>query len=503
MLLSRKLLFYQNLFPREYFVPGSYDSVMIPGSYEILIRAAGGAGGFSGGTSNDGYCHAGLGGAGGSGKLTRIIITVQNVTTATVYVGSKGVTSGDGYNGGEGGAGGSNYGGKGGGAGKPSYVFLNNMLYSAESGSGGGGGGGPSWRGRNANGGGGGGGGGYYKVIQTNGNATAKRNIDIVIKTVDGVNILKELSDPSTEFSFLQIPSGDSLYEGKTYYNDVDLTSIGGYHIYYTYIIDSILPDGSIVMSGDVESNGTINHFGPGTITNAWSRDVIIQSVAGKKGADYNNDAAGNNGTTGNTAEFPKLYSGGGGPGVGKGGSNGAKGGGASGGSGGDAGNHSDARSGGGGGAAAGSPNGFGGGGSYNNDGGTQRGGGDASNTGTTPIDTTSENALYGITGDYGTGGTTATEGKDGFVVIRQIFIISEVINLGLVEITSRPFETDDAGSITGTVDESDDAGAITGTVDESDDAGIIYEQIPATSTWNLGSITDSVTETKNCGNII
>ena len=489
MLLSRKLLFYQNQFPREYFIPGEYFSTMLPGTYEIIIRGAGGAGGVNGGASNVGS--GGIGGAGSSGSLTRVILSVQNVTTATVYVGEKGTLSGDNYNGGTGGAGGSGgAGGIGGGGGKPSYILINNSLFDAESGSGGGGGGGCGrGDGRNADGGGGGGGGGRYKIQRSTYSITAKRNIQLNWATVDGTNIIKEVTDPVSEGLTLEIQTGEELYVGKTWVRSDSM--VGD----YTYTLDNILPNGDIVLSSSRSIDNAV--FGPSTISNTWTNDIILKSIAGKKGADYNNGGNGINGTAGNTAEFPNVFSGGGGAGYGHAGSNGAYGGGASGGSGGDAGNHSGRSAGSGGGGAGGDTNAGGG------TSGSSRPGGSGSNSNATPVDTTSENALYGITGDYGTGGTTATEGKDGFVVIRQVFIVGEIINLGLVQITSVPSITDNAGDITGTIEESDDAGAITGAVEDTDSAGSIYEQIPATSIWNLGSITDSVTETKNCGSII
>jgi len=126
---------------------------------------------------------------------------------------------------------------------------------------------------------------------------------------------------------------------------------------------------------------------------------------------------AGTPGVQGNITDFPTITSGAGASGNGAGGYDGASGGGASGGGGGrGTGNDSSSRGGGGGGGASGCLDAGGG------------AGGTGKNTGgagyhhhTTPTDTTYENALYGITGNYGTGGTPDANGTDGFVAVRRI----------------------------------------------------------------------------------
>lgn len=143
--------------------------------------------------------------------------------------------------------------------------------------------------------------------------------------------------------------------------------------------------------------------------------NINILSVPGKQGAPALNNVSGVNGTAGNTADYPSLRSGGGAPGYSADGSSGASGGGASGGSGGTTGNNQTASSGGGGAGAGGSDKAGGGGATAG-----ARPGSAASNHFTTPVDTTAENAEYGIIGNYGMGGTSATAGKDGFVLITR-----------------------------------------------------------------------------------
>lgn len=154
-----------------------------------------------------------------------------------------------------------------------------------------------------------------------------------------------------------------------------------------------------------------------------------ISSVAGKTGGNGGVRTAGDatmtnpqNGTAGNTTEFPSLRSGYGAGGNGVSGGNGASGGGASGGGGGyGTGNSTSSRGGGGGGGAPGSTEAGGGCGGigYTN-------GNNGSNYYSDPIDITSENAPYGVNGNYGRGGkggtnVAPTNGGSGFVLIQRI----------------------------------------------------------------------------------
>lgn len=169
--------------------------------------------------------------------------------------------------------------------------------------------------------------------------------------------------------------------------------------------------------------------------------------------------AAGTPGVQGNITDFPSVYSGAGGSGNGSGGYAGASGGGASGGGGGRGnGNHSGARGGGGGAGAGGCLDAGGGAG------GTGAAGGAAGyNHHTTPTDTTAENAQYGVTGNYGTGGGPNAAGTRGFVLIRRIgrhIIPDEII---------------DCEQISGTVEQTIDLGLVIETISSYLDCGRIY----------------------------
>ncbi len=115
---------------------------------------------------------------------------------------------------------------------------------------------------------------------------------------------------------------------------------------------------------------------------------------------------------------------------------------------------------------------------------------------------------ISGSGGSGGNGGSSPTDGNrgyDGAIYIKQIGTIepiTEVINCGYI-ITTDPESIDDAGTITGTVSETDDAGAIIGTVSSSDDAGSILTPTVIDLIWDLGLVTDSVTETKELGDVI
>lgn len=142
--------------------------------------------------------------------------------------------------------------------------------------------------------------------------------------------------------------------------------------------------------------------------------------AGGGRGAGY--DPKAQNGIQGHTYIFPQVYSGAGGDGnepnaTMKVGGAMAAGSGASGGGGGNSkGNHGSARAGGGGGGAGGSPDAGGGtGGSGNVDGGW------AYNVHSSPNDTYSENAAYGVNNNYGIGGGVNQNGSQGFVQIRKI----------------------------------------------------------------------------------
>lgn len=188
--------------------------------------------------------------------------------------------------------------------------------------------------------------------------------------------------------------------------------------------------------------------------------DTTIQAVNGQPGAGGGSgyDHPGWAGIAGNTTDFPQITSGYGGTSNYAGGG-GASGGGASGGGGGyGSGNHSSAHGAGGGGGAGGDLDA--GGGERGYGAGTA---GDGYNRKTTPTDTTSENAQYGVTGNYGTGGGPNAAGTRGFVLIRRIgrhIIPDEII---------------DCEQISGTVEQIIDLGLVIETVSSYLDCGRIY----------------------------
>jgi len=163
MLLSKKLLTFQNFYPKLYTNAGNEISILLTaGKYDVIMRGAGGAGGDSG---ENGFDSAGVGGCGASGELAVFNIDITEATYVRAYIGKAGLTYAEGGNGGAGGPSNQRVGGNGGGAGDPTILWIPNAstydTYFAAGGAGGGGGGacggGP---GRRANGGGGGAGGG-------------------------------------------------------------------------------------------------------------------------------------------------------------------------------------------------------------------------------------------------------------------------------------------------------------------------------------------------------
>lgn len=388
MLLSKKLLFYQNQFPKEYFVPGEYTTYLMPGRYFVVTRAGGGAGGASG-------VEGGAGGAGGKGNVFAKIFDINDIGTAKVIVGDKGLVFSEGGNGGDHGSGGTKPAGSGGGGGHGSYVGTKNLYCLANGGGGGGGGGGGHTNyARYGGGSPGAGGGGYYKMNE------------------DGT---------------------ETNYNGQT----------GG------------KTGGSDTARGGNGVNGTTSLF-----PNCYS----VAGVAGYKGA--------------------------------AGGAS-ARGGGASGGGGGDNGNHDDS-------AAYGGSGGAGAGGDYDAGGGAEGagGGGDAYNHHTIPTDTTEENALYGVVGNYGTGGTTAKNGTGGFVLIHLGEPVTKYLDFGIIFVTETD-DIDDAGLISSEVEDTDDAGMITEEVTESDNAENILIPVEATEFLDLGSVDEPTDNVINLGNII
>lgn len=392
---------------------GDYTYTLLPESYQIVVRGAGGAGGGTGGAGYSGT-NGGTGGAGAKGEIIAFPLFVEENTELTFHVGAKGLTKANGGNGGSGGDGGGGFaigghGGDGGGGGEPTYLAFNDNFYIANGGGGGGAGGGGGTSGgiNAARGGTGGGGGGYYKI-----SLTAMREVNLGFNQDEEQNWYIEEYQETTG---LTIPLDMTLSVGYTWTQQVESTS-------YTFVVQEVRNDGSIVISGsDTNSITYINSV----IKNVWSipASVNIVSVPGQKGGAQTT-AQGAAGVAGNTTDFPSLSSGNGGTGYSNGGAgwiniaggSGKTGGGASGASGGGWASYSDGGAGGGGGGAGagGSTDAGGGGASY-------RGGGAASNHHTTPTDTLEENLTYGLNNNAGIGGTTNSDGTDGYVLIRLV----------------------------------------------------------------------------------
>ena len=150
--------------------------------------------------------------------------------------------------------------------------------------------------------------------------------------------------------------------------------------------------------------------------------DIVITSVAGKKGA--NGTVWGQLGASGvNGDGDPALHSGAGGKGSWNDGGSNATGGGASGAAGGGGpGNDNTGAGGNGGGGAGGSADAGGGNNAINTAYSYFNSSVFATNAGkTTPTDTLAENQTYGVNANYGIGGGTNLAGAQGFVVIRRI----------------------------------------------------------------------------------
>lgn len=338
MLFSKKLLYFQNFYPKIFTTPGVVQSVILaPGVYEFILRGGGGSGGTTGPT-----VHSGPGGDGGAGTTSPLVIetvTISRAVTAEVYVGEGGRTYAQGGNGGAGG-GGAGGGGAGGGSGGPSAISFPNdtntgyIKFYSGAGAGGGGGGCAGGYGREAPGGGGGGGGG----------------------------------------SCLFLPSASNI------------------------LLDCIQ-----YISGATGGTGRTWAYG----------------TAGGTGTVANPDVSGGRGGGGSHHQTGAGGAGGSGCGAGGGAGNGGD-------EQGDT--HSSARGGGGGGGSGGWTMpyegatgiiGYGGFGGYTNSNRPQAQNG--TNANITPDDPTTENATYGMTGNYGMGGAPDSNGVSGFIIINKI----------------------------------------------------------------------------------
>lgn len=403
-------------FSKLYTEPGTYTLNLSAGTYQYIMRGAGGAGGNNDSSNNI------KGGAGGKGELSVGTFTIEENTLATIYVGEMGVTY---ANGGNGGARGDGTDapvnpGAGGGGGKPSYISVDGANYVANGGGGGGGAGGSDTnRARYSDGGSGGGGGGYYSLSVSQ---STTRAISFYYVITDDWYLTEDSSGVSMGIT---IPVGLSgINVGETFHG-----TAGG--VWNTTVTVTAINGTDVTFSGALEQTGDWPYqaLQPLTVVGLLSEPSVgLYNISGKKGGkgsvytQNGSHSAAQNGVTGNTTGFPEISSGMGGNGNNadaswRAGGSAASGGGASGAGGGcGTGNDTSSRGGGGGGGAGGSTDAGGG------QGGTgYRSGSNGSNHHTTPTDTTEENANYGFPGNYGMGGGPNTNGNSGFVFVRLL----------------------------------------------------------------------------------
>lgn len=153
-----------------------------------------------------------------------------------------------------------------------------------------------------------------------------------------------------------------------------------------------------------------------------WFSNGSVLSVNGAPGGDSATHSA-QTGGNGDTSRFPNLYGGHGGwsadsAGVNAQGAAGGSGGGAGGGAGMCYISSHDYKSGGQGGGGAGGDNDAGGG---TTQAGGQQNSSNPSNVKTIPTNIVAENAIYGVSGSFGMGGTPNNNGNDGFILIERL----------------------------------------------------------------------------------
>ena len=378
-------------YKKLYDTPGFYRTTFLPGKYKIVCRGAGG----SGGSNGTAYYSGGIGGTGGAGAkgklITQEIILTEpksvEIGIGRNYLSASGLLSSENM---------------GGGAGGSSYVLIGNDIYFAQGGGGGGGGGNAFNSGRGSEGGIGGGGGDFCRFLRNTSGGIRPVSFTAVLE--DGQYVLK---NDVVGVASVEIPLGTNLQVGDSFSN-----TIAGFITYTITVTVVSIVEEVVTFSGKLEGNIEAD-LGLCTVTDLYTQYYNLL-VPGQS-PNYPSDQHGQNGVAGNTTDFPNLSSGSGGHGGTYAGGNSAAGGGASGGTGGGNKGTQGGYTGGGGGGAGGSEDaggGQGGRGSHI--------GSDGTNHFTTPVDTTAENAEYGIIGNYGMGGTTATAGKDGFVLITR-----------------------------------------------------------------------------------
>ncbi len=168
MFFAKKLLFFQNQFPKLFTTSGY--AILPPGTYQIVVRGSGGSGGSTGQTV-DASSPGGSGGAGGKGEIAATTVTLTDTLQAYINIGAAGVVKSQGGNGGSSVANNSGaVGGAGGGGGHACWITIPEIsfMFAAQGGGGGGGGAGGGSYGRYADGGASGAGGGFYIYNYTN-----------------------------------------------------------------------------------------------------------------------------------------------------------------------------------------------------------------------------------------------------------------------------------------------------------------------------------------------
>ena len=373
-----------------YTTPGTYMLALSVGDYNVRVHGAGGAGGATGGTGNVGST-PGPGGAGETGAYTNRDIKISTSVIATVFVGAGGKTRTNGGNGGNGGTTttGDMNGGGGGGGGEPTYIHFNNPVgiktYNA-------------WVGESDT---------LYTEIgaDTSLGATVRMYSQSEIEGGPGFG----------ETGTVTIADQEIDIDGDTYTRNAS-------NDYYSDT-QSIIANGGGGGGGGGGGVGTGRYRpgggggGGGGYYSIDTNTLVITSVAGMGGAYAPSGAPGISGTAGNQ-DFTAVYSGAGAGGYGHPGSAGAIGGGASGGSGGAIGNTgADVRSGGGGGGGGGTPGANGGFGGAQGAGARQ--GDNAYNAGTSPAPSIDYEG-NAVTSGWGIGGTTNTDGADGWLYITR-----------------------------------------------------------------------------------
>lgn len=322
MFFAKKLLYYQNLFPKVFTTPGTFTTMLPPGRYEVCGRGGGGSGGDNGGNSY--YTSGGAGGAGAQGGTFDTELNLRTATNITVCVGTGGLVYSQGGNGGgattqSGPQDAKGNGGKGGGGGMPTYIIVNSSVYYAPGGGGGGGGGGAGHEGRFPYGAGGGAGGGYYHFNPADLSITSfpGRNCRPLTDSnssqaqVNGENGYQGLFDTVTDYPFYsgagsRVSGGAAVGSGAIYTGASGGSGAVGYHGFADFAGGGggggmggtpYAGGGQGGRDGNTSSTARAgngyNHFTTPKDVNTWNTTVGVPGDWGKGGAPGNNGNGG------------------------------------------------------------------------------------------------------------------------------------------------------------------------------------------------------------------